>query len=344
MGSLNARPARRLFAVGALAAAITATAAGGVGAADHKHTTAKIIKRVVIVENGHKTTVTTFTKNGKTYKRKQWVTRKKGRTYLHTYTYLVRGKKKTKVSGKTTAKPTQSEVKQSMQRQCAPGSPAAIGSALDAFWAHFKAGHLETSPGNQIAEALNVDSYVKLHTVLFQNMLDAGVTNLAGLSPALQELVALFEAHFVSAHMNTSPFEQVRELTSDPDGYARLHTALFANMIAPLSAWADKYARGTPETCTETPASGTPAPAAADVPIEIKNNTFPANVDVGVGSKVTWTNMDVAPHTVSSMHGGPLKSGNFGQGESFSYTFTTAGTFMYLCDVHPDMKGQVTVK
>ncbi len=324
---------------------MTATGAGGVGAAEHKHSTTKtkIIKRVVIVENGHKTTVTTFTKNGKTYKRKQWITRKKGRTYLHSYTYLVRGKKK--VASKTTVKPTPAEVKQSMQRQCAPGSPAAVTSALDAFWAHFKAGHLETSLGNQVAQALNVDDYVKLHTVLIQNMLDVGVADSAGLSPALQELVSLFDAHFVSAHLNTSPFEQVRQITSDPDGYVKLHTALIANMIAPLSAWADKYARGTSETCTEAPAAGGPAaPAAADVPIEIKNNMFPANVDVGVGSKVTWTNQDLAPHTVSSMHGGPLKSSNFGKGESYSYTFTTAGSFMYICNVHPDMKGTVTVK
>ncbi|MCW3040312.1 MAG: Blue (Type 1) copper protein, partial [Solirubrobacterales bacterium] len=71
---------------------------------------------------------------------------------------------------------------------------------------------------------------------------------------------------------------------------------------------------------------------------------FPAKTVVGVGSKVTWTNMDEAPHTVSSMHGDELKSGNFGKGESYSHTFTKAGTFMYVCDVHPDMKGEIDVK
>ena len=44
------------------------------------------------------------------------------------------------------------------------------------------------------------------------------------------------------------------------------------------------------------------------------------------------------------MHGGPLKSGNLDKGASYSYTFSQAGTFMYACDVHPDMQSQVVVR
>jgi hypothetical protein len=60
----------------------------------------------------------------------------------------------------------------------APGTPSASscsGSSLAAamvepFWMHFKTAHLETSPGDQAASALNVDQYTKTHTVLIENM------------------------------------------------------------------------------------------------------------------------------------------------------------------------------
>ncbi len=331
---------RAVIAAGVVVASAGVGVTTSAGAAE-KPATTKIVKRVVIVQNGRKVTVTTFTKNGKTYKRKQWKTRRKnGKVVYHSYTYLVRGKAK-----KAAKAPTTAAVKAEMKKQCAPGSPSAITQALSAFWAHFGAAHLATSPGQTVMDLLNVDDYVKLHTVLIENMVGTGVTDITELPPALQELAAIFEAHFVAAHLDTSPMESVADITRDPDAYVKLHTALFANMAAPLLAWSDKYARGTPETCTEVPAEGSAPPAAAaDKTVDIKNNLFPANIDVGVGSKVTWVNQDTAPHTVSSMHGGQLKSGNFGKGESYSYTFNSAGSFMYVCDVHPDMKGTVTVK
>ncbi len=73
------------------------------------------------------------------------------------------------------------------------------------------------------------------------------------------------------------------------------------------------------------------------------------NLTVSVGDVVTWTNQDNAPHTVT--HGTSpdadsnpdFQSGNFTKGQSFFHTFTTAGTFAYFCEVHPNMTGSVTV-
>ena len=62
---------------------------------------------------------------------------------------------------------------------------------------------------------------------------------------------------------------------------------------------------------------------------------------------VTWTNVDTTPgngHTVTSSGRGPLKSQSLSQGETFSYTFATAGTYPYYCAIHPDMTGTVTVR
>ena len=80
--------------------------------------------------------------------------------------------------------------------------------------------------------------------------------------------------------------------------------------------------------------------------VEIEDYAFsPATITVKAGSKVTWTNKDDVGHTVTSDDGAPaaIESGLFGKGESFSFTFTKAGTYRYHCQPHPYMKGTVVV-
>jgi plastocyanin len=77
----------------------------------------------------------------------------------------------------------------------------------------------------------------------------------------------------------------------------------------------------------------------------------PADVTINAGDTVTWTVTQAVadPHTVTSGSGTP--SGVFdskitlhNNGDTFSYTFATAGTFPYYCQIHPtQMKGTVTV-
>jgi plastocyanin len=70
----------------------------------------------------------------------------------------------------------------------------------------------------------------------------------------------------------------------------------------------------------------------------------PGNIDVKVGDTVTWTNDDSAGHDVT---GDDFKSGDPGgmaTGDTFEHTFDKAGTFDYVCTVHPGMEGSVTVK
>lgn len=85
------------------------------------------------------------------------------------------------------------------------------------------------------------------------------------------------------------------------------------------------------------------APAKAAVPIE--NNMFmPASLTVKLGEIVTWTNMDKASHTVTTTSAPvAFDSGTFRSGQSFTYTFTTPGTYTYYCAVHPDMVGEIKV-
>jgi plastocyanin len=79
--------------------------------------------------------------------------------------------------------------------------------------------------------------------------------------------------------------------------------------------------------------------------IDMKGFMFnPATKTVKVGTKVTWKNRDGTMHTVDSNGTGPLASGPVQSGQSWSYTFATAGTFEYHCEPHkPGMGGKIIV-
>lgn len=71
----------------------------------------------------------------------------------------------------------------------------------------------------------------------------------------------------------------------------------------------------------------------------------PADLTIAEGDIVTWTNDHTINHTSTSDDGGiEWDSGVIPPGESFSYTFTAAGTFPYLCTIHPSMQGSITVE
>lgn len=63
---------------------------------------------------------------------------------------------------------------------------------------------------------------------------------------------------------------------------------------------------------------------------------------IGVNNTVTWTNYDVSAHTVTSTNN-MFDSGNINSGESYTHTFTAAGTYQYYCIYHPWMTGTVVV-
>jgi len=74
----------------------------------------------------------------------------------------------------------------------------------------------------------------------------------------------------------------------------------------------------------------------------------PQVITVKVSTTVTWTNYDTVIHGVdpgtSSAPTSLWNSGELAQGQSFSYTFTTAGVYTYFCDQHVGMTGVVIVE
>jgi plastocyanin len=68
----------------------------------------------------------------------------------------------------------------------------------------------------------------------------------------------------------------------------------------------------------------------------------PPTLTVNVGDKVTWKNNGEDVHTVTS-DDGSFDSGDVKAGASWSYTFTTPGTYTYYCAPHTWMVATVVV-
>lgn len=80
------------------------------------------------------------------------------------------------------------------------------------------------------------------------------------------------------------------------------------------------------------------------VQVIMTNRSYdPQTVTVRVGDTVTWVNEDAPRHDVVADNG-EFASQLFDAGQTFSFTFTEAGTYPYHCSIHPGMDGTVIVE
>jgi len=126
---------------------------------------------------------------------------------------------------------------------------------------------------------------------------------------------------------------------------------LLVGIIAVLAALTTVAACGSdsggggapPATATESASSGS-APAGGGSTVEIMNFMFmPGSLTVPVGTTVTWKFDDSTAHTVSA-DDNSFASSPMANGQTFTHTFSTAGTVAYHCSIHPFMKGTIIVK
>jgi plastocyanin len=89
-------------------------------------------------------------------------------------------------------------------------------------------------------------------------------------------------------------------------------------------------------------------------------NFMPETLTVSAGDTVTWVNGESITHTITSgtfsdvdestgLRGSEAADGLFDErlgeeGGTFSYTFDTAGTYQYFCDIHDGMNATVVVE
>ena len=69
----------------------------------------------------------------------------------------------------------------------------------------------------------------------------------------------------------------------------------------------------------------------------------PETIKVQAGRSITWTNVDDSPHQVTVKATSELRSPVLLKGESTTLQFDHAGTYDYICGLHPGMKGKIEV-
>ena len=99
-------------------------------------------------------------------------------------------------------------------------------------------------------------------------------------------------------------------------------------------------------------AKETPAPKADDTgevnaggpQVIMKDIKFnPTSLKAKAGQTVTWTNDDSVGHDVTADGFNSGGAGNIEPGKTFTHKFAKAGTYKYVCSVHPGMEGTVKV-
>lgn len=113
-----------------------------------------------------------------------------------------------------------------------------------------------------------------------------------------------------------------------------------ADPLEPLPAGAGERPADGSENAAEDGASA-PEEATSSELVEIRSFAYdPADIEVAVGTELAWVNRDPAPHTAT---GDGFDTGRLEQDARGTVTFTEAGTFEYMCTIHPAMRGRVTI-
>lgn len=123
----------------------------------------------------------------------------------------------------------------------------------------------------------------------------------------------------------------------DPDGTAPSPAPVASQPPAPSTV------ASPPSSPPPTAVEVSRASASASKSVSIVDFAFnPGSITVNSGDTVQWTNNGKVPegHDVT---GDGLDSGLLNPGDSYSHTFNAAGTFSYVCTIHPAMTGAVEV-
>jgi plastocyanin len=77
--------------------------------------------------------------------------------------------------------------------------------------------------------------------------------------------------------------------------------------------------------------------------VHIRNFAFsPARLRIATGQSVRFVNDDQDAHTVTATSKA-FNSGGLDTGDTWTHVFTKAGTYTYICVLHPYMHGSIVV-
>ncbi|MFD7495423.1 cupredoxin domain-containing protein [Streptomyces sp. NPDC059832] len=107
----------------------------------------------------------------------------------------------------------------------------------------------------------------------------------------------------------------------------------------------------SPSSSATPPSSVSPAPSVSSSPvgkvvITIKDFAFePARPTVAPGTLITVVNKDSTAHTLTATGNKAFDTGNVAPGQTVTFTAPDkAGSYPFICTIHPYMKGSLTVR
>jgi plastocyanin len=153
----------------------------------------------------------------------------------------------------------------------------------------------------------------------------------SGLEPSPQALIALVVELVALVALAATFLPALGGGTALPRrAAAGLAVAFIAAAIGGAAFWANSPTASV--SSATTPGNVTISGFAFEAP----------SVDVTIGSTITWTNADGFAHSVVASDA-TFESERLATGASFTHTFDAAGSFTYICGIHPSMTGTVVV-
>ena len=129
--------------------------------------------------------------------------------------------------------------------------------------------------------------------------------------------------------------------------WAYLSLALIVALLLAACGGGGTTTASTPTATSQPTPTPTQTSTVANVKIVEQNGKYsfqPATLSIKMGTQVEWLNTSDAPHTVTSDTAGVFGStSNISKNQTFKFTFTKAGTYSYVCLIHPKMGGTVKV-
>jgi plastocyanin len=123
--------------------------------------------------------------------------------------------------------------------------------------------------------------------------------------------------------------------------------AALALALAGCTAGPEPAPEGPPSTPTVSKSQGEAQRSGDAVQVVARDTQFvPRAITVPAGGSITWTNEDPIAHNVTKESGpGPdFASDTMMKGDTFTQKFDTPGTIDYVCTIHPQQTGTITVE